>query len=496
MKNQYSFHNYPNHKKETETYINKWVKNTLSTQAMTEDDKEICRTEIEKLYKNIGLVPPPRNRIVFVSSPFVGAVASGFAAAVWYKRKHNITDSRRLTKYCTLELQICKDMSINTSTRKEISSGQYLDMSEIFHAFTEEDVQSAVSRDITNRTYQLIKSTSYALRAKIEPKTFDIFVNDYLRSTVRNDNTIHQDVINIITENAKIPITIDSTQTKCITNLIQKTVYSLIGMMELSTETPISITQDIVYDAKNAVPFKFNEDIVKLTDNLGIGIFGLECSKLVENIFYGNNLQNYSNCFIDFFKNMTKTDIDYTKWSSLEQLATHSGPRYMHEDFCIIVDRPKILTIDENNCPHNEFGPYCQWRDGSALYAWHDVQIPASWIESKDTLTAQEVLSVTNVEQRAVGVAIIGWPKILKELNAEVIDDSGIPEVGSLLSVKLPDISTPCLFLKATCPRNGEIMEGVPHIDDFGVPIETAIHAQAWRVGLHESEYRVPEVRT
>lgn len=50
---------------------------------------------------------------------------------------------------------------------------------------------------------------------------------------------------------------------------------------------------------------------------------------------------------------------------------------------------------------------------------------------------------------------------------------------------------------ESALPRNGLICEGVPHVSDIdGLPIETAIAAQAWRIGDPASEFEIPPVRT
>ena len=86
---------------------------------------------------------------------------------------------------------------------------------------------------------------------------------------------------------------------------------------------------------------------------------------------------------------------------------------------------------------------------------------------------------------------------MLSVLKAKVIDDSGSPDIGQLIELALPGLDQPGRFLKAECPRNGIICEGVPRISDIdGLPIETALHAQAWRIGDPLSEYQHPLVRT
>jgi hypothetical protein len=70
-------------------------------------------------------------------------------------------------------------------------------------------------------------------------------------------------------------------------------------------------------------------------------------------------------------------------------------------------------------------------------------------------------------------------------------------DIGQLIELALPGLREGGRFLKAHCPRNGIICEGVPRISDIdGLPIETAIAAQAWRIGDPQSEYAHPPQRT
>lgn len=185
---------------------------------------------------------------------------------------------------------------------------------------------------------------------------------------------------------------------------------------------------------------------------------------------------------------------NYTAW---EQAAIHGGFRVMHEEFCLVCDFPEILTVDEQNRPHNETGPSHRWRDGWSLYHWHGVRVPPHWIEDKLNLDPTEVLKTENTEQRAAGAAIIGWARMSEKLNRKIIDGDPNSELGALIELTLPGLPEPGRFLQARCPRNGTIVEGVPRISDIdGLPIETAIAAQAWRIGDPQAEFVQPEVRT
>ena len=82
-------------------------------------------------------------------------------------------------------------------------------------------------------------------------------------------------------------------------------------------------------------------------------------------------------------------------------------------------------------------------------------------------------------------------------LNRRVIDGDPASDMGALVELTLPGLSEPGRFLMARCPRNGTICEGVPRVSDIdGLPINTALAAQAWRIGDPQSEYQHPLVRT
>jgi hypothetical protein len=234
-----------------------------------------------------------------------------------------------------------------------------------------------------------------------------------------------------------------------------------------------------------------------LANTLGVGDFGLSCAEKALRMWSGGNQYSGYDAYLSFFQDVAQLPLDYSAYQHWRALTEHSGPRIVHPDFCMISDRPELLKVDAQNRPHAEDGPFCRWRDGTALYSWHGVRVPAAWIERKETLDPNEVISHPNVELRAAGAAIIGWPKMLSVLQVKIIDDSGSEDIGQLIELTLPGLKEPGRFLKAKCPRNGIICEGVPHVSDIDhLPIDTALHAQAWRIGDPLSEYIHPSRRT
>jgi len=393
----YSFYDHPEHREQLKPWADKWIANAMSTAAMTEEDRVICRDAVKRMYRAANLEPPPDERIVFVPSPFVLRFAAGFASWIWYQRKTGATAS-------------ATDSATASATHSATNSAT----ASATHSATASATDSATHSATDSATYSATDSATAS-------------------ATDRKD-----------------------------------------------------LSQWYIV----------NGDMVQCATDLGVGIPGLQCAQKAYNMWQGGNQWSAWDSYLSFFRHIAKLDIEYTAWDAWETLSLHSGPRVVHEKFCIISDRPEILTVDEQNRPHGETGPFCQWRDGSALYAWNGTNVPARWIEERSTLDPNEVISHSNVEMRAAGAAIVGWPKMLSVLKAKTIDDSGSSDVGQLIELNLPGLRKPGRFLKATCPRNGIIVEGVPHTDDFGLFIKTALHAQAWRVGLHPSEYMHPEVRT
>ena len=179
--------------------------------------------------------------------------------------------------------------------------------------------------------------------------------------------------------------------------------------------------------------------------------------------------------------------VSYAFW---EQAAIHGGFRVMHPDFCIVCDFPEILKVDDRNLPHCENGPSHRWRDGWSLYHWHGIRIPDAWIEDKTALTPAIALSWPNVEQRRAAIEIVGWARVLDELNAVTIDEDADPEIGSIVEVEIPEIGKE-RFLRVRCATGRMFALPMPPY------IKTAIEGQAWSFGYDDpKDWLPPEVRT
>ncbi len=162
--------------------------------------------------------------------------------------------------------------------------------------------------------------------------------------------------------------------------------------------------------------------------------FGLGCASYAWRMWQGGNQWSGWSAYLSFFRHVAKLDIDYSKWQHWEALSELSGPRIMHADFCIISDRPSVLLVDSQNRPHCDDGPFCRWRDGTALYAIRGTRVPWWIVEHPEQITVASVDAEANAEVRRVMVerygrnagrpdGLIGAAAYLKDAGAELLDE-------------------------------------------------------------------------
>ena len=209
------------------------------------------------------------------------------------------------------------------------------------------------------------------------------------------------------------------------------------------------------------------------------------------NLYRGQFWANWV-AYVDFFVNQCDLEINTRdKFEFDKQLSESCGYLWWHEDVIGIADRPAFIKKDDEGRLHCETGHAIEYRDGWGVSSWHGTIIPDEWLIDKQSLTAAKALAWPNLEQRRIACSdIVGWAKILNELNAKVIDEDGDPQIGTLLEVQLPDLTSPVRFCKVKCGTGREFAVGVPR------EVKTALEAQAWMQGIELKNFMKPEVRT
>lgn len=157
----------------------------------------------------------------------------------------------------------------------------------------------------------------------------------------------------------------------------------------------------------------------------------IQCVKDSWKLVNGGNQWSGWVCYLSFFRHIVKLGLDYSKWDHYEKAAIHGGPRAMHPDFAIISDFPRTLKVDDQLRPHNESGPFCEWADGSALFAVHGVRVPRWIIQDKKRLSVENIKAQADAEIRRVMIELYGWGNYLKESGAKIVDMDSLTLEGS-----------------------------------------------------------------
>ncbi len=172
-----------------------------------------------------------------------------------------------------------------------------------------------------------------------------------------------------------------------------------------------------------------------------------------------------------------------------ELLVMSCGWTWWHQNVLAISDRPKSIYQDDLGRLHHPAKKAIEYRDGWGFYAWHGVRIPAEWIESPASLTAEIAITWKNIEQRRAACEILGWTNILEKLNTRVVDKDDDPQVGILLECEIPG-SGKERFLQVKCGTGRNFCIPVPR------EMMSALHANMWTYGLDADRSFIPEVRT
>jgi hypothetical protein len=251
----------------------------------------------------------------------------------------------------------------------------------------------------------------------------------------------------------------------------------------------LSATYSATLSATDSIPERFASLARDIGSEFGVDhIFMLRCAQNWYSMYQGGNMWSAYDCYLTAFRDVLGLVLpEHEKYKAWEACAIEGGFRVMHEDFCIVSDRPEILRVDAENRPHCEDGPSHRWRDGWSLYHWHGVRIPDEWMQGKKP-TAQEALMWPNIEQRRAACEIVGWSKIMEQLDARVIDAHENDEIGTLLEAEIPDSGRE-RFLRVRCGTGRAFCLPVPP------HCTTAMEANAWSYGLDPNEF-APEVRT
>ena len=225
----------------------------------------------------------------------------------------------------------------------------------------------------------------------------------------------------------------------------------------------------------------------------------LRCAQSWWRMYQGGNMWSAWDCYLSAYRDVLGLVLpEHEKYKAWETCAIEGGFRIVHEEFCIISDRPEILTVDDQSRPHNATGPSHRWRDGWSLYHWHGVQISESKkhiIEAPEQITVSEIETETNAELRRVMIDRYGPARYVVDSGAIVVHElpADHPMIGlrtARVLRKAVQDDEPIVFvdlLNSTPEPDGSVKRYMLRVDPDAYDGEASRNAHAaaastWRI--------------
>lgn len=226
----------------------------------------------------------------------------------------------------------------------------------------------------------------------------------------------------------------------------------------------------------------FTDSVLNILEELNMLEYEKEAFEYIRSVTSiwqgGCNWAQYD-CFLSFFQDVVKLDIDYSNYEPYKDL-TVAGFRILDREFAMISEKPISIKM-KNSLAHNLEGPAIEYMDGTKLYMAYGNLIP-SWIITtpKSQITKEMILQEKNADFRRYLIERIGIERYLNILGECDIIDSYESSVGGkyeLIKVNINDEETTYLKMKNQS-------EFVYHVEGVPNEIKTVKQALMFRNGM------------
>ncbi|MBD2452182.1 hypothetical protein H6G76_34785 [Nostoc sp. FACHB-152] len=152
---------------------------------------------------------------------------------------------------------------------------------------------------------------------------------------------------------------------------------------------------------------------------------------------------------LDFCYSVLNCYGDEQLWQAYQSLVMNCGWLWTYERFCIVCERPRFLSLDDQNRFHGEGQPALQFNDNLSIYAFHGLVVPEKYAMTVPSQwQAQWLLEENNAELRRILMQGLGYSKICQELRAKKLDTWQEYTLLRIISLNFE----PVHLLAMTCP--------------------------------------------
>jgi hypothetical protein len=172
------------------------------------------------------------------------------------------------------------------------------------------------------------------------------------------------------------------------------------------------------------------------------------------------------------------------------EIAQHAVWMVAHARVCWLMERPQVIRLDPAGRLHAPDGPALRYGDGSKIYAWKGILVPARLIEQRHRIDVRSIELAHDPQVRRCMIDIMTPQRFIEEGGAYRVSQD---ETGILWRQRWRWEAWAAV----------EVINGTPEPDGsfkryfLQVPptVRTAREGVAWTYGLNERHYR-PIVRT
>jgi hypothetical protein len=441
-------------------FVEKWTKIGLDTAPA---DRGRAESAIRLMYGRAKLIPP---KIVWCGSPLGNALVRACIGEIENNIGESVPASVRSSIWESVSENVHTD--VWNSAQKNVRVNVEANINDNVDASIWNSVRASIEDGVWESVWESVQDNIQARISTGVQKSVGKSVRGSIRTSVGKsvrDNVsayVYGRALDSVRDNVAKNIRDDVWANVC--GSIRANVWDSVRANVLgSVRTSIEATIDASTSIKKSV-----------NTSVWASIYGQHDASWLE--------------FYDFFQTACGLRDQVSPLDGIMELAKSANWALPFKDICWISERHNFLTRDDAGRLHSVTGPALTYPDGWSIYAVHGTLVPESWIGPGSTLDSATALAESNVEKRRAACEILGWNRILAELNTTTIDLDLDPSIGELVEIDHPQIGKE-RFLKVVCGTGRIFALPVPH------DMPTALAANAWTYGLTADDYN-PEVRT
>lgn len=435
----------PEQEKEVEVYREKWNKNAMRTDPMTDEEREKCRVAVGEMY-DIAKQPRP-DHVVFVKSPRVMAFAGGFAAALHFFRTLPREPDAKQPNEQDLWRRLAEMLDTAGKADRAGMTSRLLDAATTEYVVLPDDPEDVVTSNEVKRA--LRKAIEVAVEE--EPKEQIESLAEQIRTA-----TLSASGLDPLTYFNSIP-TVEDKPPTLKKDDAERQVSAALAKVK-GDESRNALIDLVVTLGKQLGAKSTHEQVTAAIKEQTA--FMLECSRQYYNLWNGGNQWSGWCAMLDYWVTEHRVRVDGVNvFEPYRVMAECSGPRLVHDKYVMISDRPTALHLIDTT-PHCTTGPAYAWSDGWQLWYIDGFPVDEQIVMRPETQTIQQINGEENADIKAIRISRYGWPRYLKDINAKCLEE-GPNDVDGTYEVLYECDNESNRFI-AVCPTGRIFTMGVP----------------------------------